>query len=184
MGVPAQYIATYLALTEAGKYAQTTNGPKPTLTSREARRLVETHGTLPIIYQHLSAIKATTLRKRLIDNQKVFDQRYQENSATSLATAARLPAVLEWKLHAAKVESLFRKRGFYSLVRMLRLPTTPPKPVGPTTRRARAGKPYTAVLTCQALSTLLDRIAESKVCAIDTEADDKDPRIATLFGIA
>jgi hypothetical protein len=47
MGVPAQSIATYLALTEVGKYTPRTNGPKPTLTAREARRLVETHGALP-----------------------------------------------------------------------------------------------------------------------------------------
>jgi DNA polymerase-1 len=39
-------------------------------------------------------------------------------------------------------------------------------------------------LTCQAFNTLLDRIAQSRVCAIDTEADDKDPRTATLFGVA
>jgi len=75
MGIPAQCIATYLALTEGGKCTQTTNGPRPTLTPREARRLVETHGTLPVIYQHLSAIKSSILRKRLADNQKLFDQR-------------------------------------------------------------------------------------------------------------
>ena len=184
MGVPAQRIATYLALTEVGKYTQTTNGPKPTLTAREARRFVETHGTLPVIYQHLSAIKSSILRNRLADNQKIFDQRYRENTATPSVAPAHLPAILEWNLHTPKVESLFRKRGFYSLVRMLPLPTTPAQPLGPTTRKLRASKSYAAVLTCEAFNTLLDRIAQSEVCAIDTEADDKDPRTATLFGVA
>src|SRR5262249_33438075 len=183
MGIPAQCIATYLALTEDGNYTQITNGPIPTLTPREARRLVETYGTMPIIYQHLSAIKSSILRKRLADNQKLFDQRYQDNTAPSVAPA-HLPAVLEWKLHTARVESLLRKRGFYSLVRMLSLPTTSAQPLGPTTRRSRPSKSYTAVLTCQAFNTLLDRIAQAKVCAIDTEADDKDPRTATFFGVA
>jgi DNA polymerase I-like protein with 3'-5' exonuclease and polymerase domains len=184
MGVPAQCVPTYLALTEAGKYGQATNGSKPTLTAREARRFVETHGTLRVIYQHLSAVKSSILRKRLTDNQKIFDQRYQDNTVTPSMPPACLPTVLEWKLHTEKVESLFRKRGFYSLVRMLPLPTTPAQPLGPTTRRLRASKSYTAILTCQALNTLLDRIAQSRVCAIDTEADDKDPRTATLFGVA
>jgi hypothetical protein len=148
LGVPTRCVPTYLALTEAGKYGQATNGSKATLTAREARRLVETHGTLPVIYQHLSAVKSSILRKRLADNQKIFDQRYQDNIATPSTAPVRLPAVLEWKLHTAKVESLFRKRGFYSLVRMLPLPTTPAQPLRPTTRRFRASKSYTAVLTC------------------------------------
>ena len=184
MGVPAECVPTYLALTENGKYGQATNGPQLTLTAHEARRLVETHGTLPVIYQHLSALKSSILRKRLADNQKIFDRRYQRNTTTPSVAPARLPAVLEWKLHTAKVELLFRKRGFNSLVRMLPLPATPAQPLEPTARRLRASKSYTAVLTCQAFNELLDRITESRVCAIDTEADDKDPRKGTLFGIA
>ena len=184
MGVPSQCVPTYLALTESGKYAQAANGLRPTLTAREARRLVETHGTLPLIYQHLPEIKSSLLRKKLADNRNIFEQRYQYNTATPSVTPTPLPLLLEWKLHTARVELLFRKRGFYSLVRMLLPPATPAQSPGRETRKLRASKSYTALLTRQAFNTLLARIAESKVCAIDTEADDKDPRKATLFGIA
>jgi DNA polymerase I len=58
------------------------------------------------------------------------------------------------------------------------------QPSESTIRRIRASKSYSAVLTCRAFNALLARIERSDVCAIDTEADDKDPRTATLFGIA
>src|SRR5215471_16776584 len=67
---------------------------------------------------------------------------------------------------------------------MLPLPTAATQPSESTIRRIRASKSYSAVLTCRVFNALLDRIERSDVCAIDTEADDKDPRTATLFGIA
>jgi DNA polymerase-1 len=67
---------------------------------------------------------------------------------------------------------------------MLRLPDTPAQLPEPTIHRVRASASYGAVLNCRDFNALVERIARSRVCAIDTEADDKDPRRATLFGIS
>jgi hypothetical protein len=83
LGVPVQCVPSYLALTEGGKHGKTSIGAQPALTAREARRLVEKYGVLPCIYQHLFEINSPILRKKLADNQKIFDQRYQDNTSTS-----------------------------------------------------------------------------------------------------
>jgi hypothetical protein len=184
LGVSVQCVPSYLALTEGGNHEKVSIGAQPALTARESRRLVEMHGALPCIYQHLSEMKSSILRKKLADNQKIFEQRYQDNTPAPSGLLARLPVSLAWKLDTAKVGSVFRERGFYSLLRMLPLPDTPAQLQEPTIHRVRASTSYGAVLNCRDFDALLDRIARSKVCAIDTEADDKDPRTATLFGIS
>src|SRR5262249_33880164 len=155
LGIPVQCVPSFLALTEGGKPGKTNIGAQPALTAREARRLVEMHGALPCIYQHLSEINSPILRKKLADNQKIFDQRYQENTSTSSGPLARLPASLAWKLDTVKVGSLFRERGFYSLLRMLRLPDTPAQLREPTIHRARASTSYGAVLNCRDFNVLV-----------------------------
>ena len=72
----------------------------------------------------------------------------------------------------------------YSLVRMLPLPDKPLEPVAIAVGRARASQSYQAVLNCREFNELIERLSHAKVCALDTEADDKDPRTATLFGIS
>ncbi len=185
LGVPVQHVPTYLALTEGRKHGHAnSNGAQPALTTREARRLVELHGALPSIYQYLSTMKSPSLRKKLADNQKTFEQRYRDNTASTSEVPAALPGSLAWKLDGKDAESLFRERGFYSLIRMLALPDAPAQSAEATNDRIRPSKSYQAVLNCREYNELLERIAHSNVCAIDTEADDKDPRTATLFGIS
>jgi DNA polymerase I len=60
-------------------------------------------------------------------------------------------------------------------------PTPPPEP---TNDRVHRSKSYKAVLNCRDYNEMLERIALSNVCAVDTEADCKDSRVATLFGIS
>lgn len=185
LGVPVQHVPTYLALTEGRKQGQArNNGAQPEVTTREARRLVELHGTLPGIYQHLSTMKSPALRKKLADNQKTFEQRYRDITTSPSDAPAGLPGSLAWKLDGKEEESLFRERGFYSLIRMLAFPDTPDQSLVPTNERIRSSKSYQAVLNCREYNELLERIAHSSVCALDTEADDKDPRTAALFGIS
>ena len=151
LGVPAQHVPTYLALTEGRKRGQgSSNGVQPAvLTTREARRLVELHGALPGIYQHISSMKSPALRKKLADNQKIFEQRYRDNSTSPCEVPAELPGSLAWKLDGKGEESLFRERGFYSLIRMLALPDTPAQSLESTNYRIRPSKSYQAVLNCR-----------------------------------
>ena len=94
LGVPVQHVPTYLALIEGRKYGLASgDGAQPTLTTREARRLVELHGDLRGIYQHLSTMKSPALRKKLADNRKAFEQRYSDNT-TPPEASARFPSSL------------------------------------------------------------------------------------------
>jgi DNA polymerase I-like protein with 3'-5' exonuclease and polymerase domains len=184
LGVPVQHVPTYLALTECRKHGpESSEGAQSTLTTREARRLVELHGALPGIYQHLSTIKSPALRRKLADNQKAFDERYSDNT-TSPPEASGLPSSLAWNLDGKETETLLRERGFYSLIRMLALADTRNQPQEYTNDRIRSSKSYQAVLNCREFNELQARIAVSNVCAIDTETDGKDPRTVTLFGIS
>ena len=185
LGIPVQNVPTYLALTEGRTHGlESGDGAQPTLTTREARRLVELHGALPGIYQHLSTMKSRALRRKLVDNQKTFEQRYSDNTTPAPEASAALPDSLAWNLDGKEGETLLRERGFYSLIRMLSLADTPHQPRESKNDRMRSSKSYQAVLNCREFNELLERIAVSAVCAIDTEADDKDPRTATLFGIS
>jgi DNA polymerase I len=184
LGVPVQDVPTYLALTEGRKHRHiSTNGSQSAVTTREARRLVELYGSLPDIYQHLSNIKSFSLRKKLLENKKAFGLRYRENATSPFDALIDLQGSLEWTLDGKESEAFLRERGFYSLIRMLRLADHPFRPLR-TNDRVRSPKLYQAVLNCREFNDMLERIAHSKVCALDTEADDKDPRTATLFGIS
>jgi DNA polymerase I-like protein with 3'-5' exonuclease and polymerase domains len=185
LGVPVQHVPTYLALTEGRKHGlASSDGAQPTLTTRDARRLVELHGALPGIYQHLSTMKSPALRKKLADNQKAFEERYSDNTTSPPEASAGLPSSLAWNLDGKDGETLLRERGFYSLIRMLALADTPDQPQEYTNDCIRSSKSYQAVLNCREFNELHERIAVSNVCAIDTETDDKDPRTVTLFGIS
>ncbi len=182
LGVPVQHVPTYLALTEGRQHElASSDGARPTLTTREARRLVELHGALPGIYQHLSTMKSPALRKKLVDNQKTFEQRYSDNTTSPPEASAGLPDSLALNLDGK--ETLLRERGFYSLIRMLALADTPDQPKEYTNDCKRSSKSYQAVLNCREFNELHERIAVSKVCAIDTEADGKDPRTVTLNSV-
>lgn len=185
LGVPVQNVATYLALTEDRQHGQTSRtSAQRAVTAREARRLVELYGALPDLYQNLSAMRSPALRKKLAENEKLFGQRYRDNTPLTSATLVELPDSFAWKLDAKTADSLFRERGFYSLSRMVFLPDGPAPSLECTNDRTRSSKSYQAVLNIREYNELLERIAGSKVCAIDTEADDKDPRTASLFGIS
>jgi hypothetical protein len=184
LGVPVQHVPTYLALTEGRKYGlASSDGAQPTLTTREARRLVELHGALRGIYQHLSTMKSPALRKKLAENQKAFEQRYSDNT-TPPEASARFPGSLAWNLDEKVGRTLLRERGFYSLIRMLTPADTRDQPQEYTNDRIRSSRSYQAVLNCREFNELQERIAVSNVCAIDTETDGKDPRTVTLFGIS
>jgi DNA polymerase-1 len=129
-------------------------------------------------------MKSPALRKKLADNKEIFEQRYRDIAISPSEATAELPKELAWSLDAKEEESLLRARGFNSLVRMLAILDTPAQPPEPTNVRIRSSKSYQAVLNCREYNELVERIAHSNVCAIDTEADDKDPRKATLFGIS
>jgi hypothetical protein len=99
LGVPVQFVPTYLALTESRQPGQvSSNGAKPAVTVREARRLVELYGDLPDIYQHLSAMKSPALRKKLADHRNIFDKRYRDNTTSPSKASAELPESLAWNL--------------------------------------------------------------------------------------
>jgi DNA polymerase-1 len=173
-------------LTEGLKHGQASNNLiKTAVTIRDAKRLVELYGTLPSIYQHLSIMKSPALRKKLTENKKTFEQRYSDNTISpSEVHAGQLPRLLAWKLDEKEGGRILRERGVYSLIRMLALPDTPYQHIEPENDRIRSSTSYHAVLNCREINDLIERIALSKVCAIDTESDDKNPRSATLFGIS
>ena len=185
LGVPVQHVATYLALTETRQYRRVSgNSGQQVVTTREARRLVELYGTLPDIYQQLSTMKSPALRRKLADNEKHFYQRYRDNTISPLAASVELPVSLTWKLDGKAEESIFREQGFHSLIRMLSVPEALTQRSEITNNLIHSSKSYKSVLEFRDYTEMLERIALSKVCGIDTEADDTDPRVATLFGIS
>jgi DNA polymerase-1 len=76
---------------------------------------------------------------------------------------------------------ILKEYGFWSLVRLLPLKMTTGLLAS---GRVRTQVTYRAVRNQQEMSLLEARISECEVCATDTEASDKDPRSASLLGVA
>jgi len=174
MGISPAHIPTYLALTDSSSIAG--------LTNREAVHLIGAFGDLDSIYRNLDRIGSVHTRTKLAQHQAtircVYVQKksrcvrrfavrsFFRNSFDDLDTATNRRQLKQW--------------GFASISALLSLLSRQSR----LQRSVPDQTSYRAVLDREGLHQLLSLVRASKLCAIDVEADSKDPRTANLLGIA
>ena len=178
LGVRPDQVPSFLALTEGGTQAL--------FTKRQATRLLELNGDLRPLLQNGSAISVLSsnqVKRQLTANRQVLldrlcDMRLEE-------APCGLPSLKTAELRFVNDDEDTRRclieYGFLSLVRLVDF--SPTKGVVELSR-VKHQVVYRAVQNEQQMRRLEDLIAKAEVCAVDTEASDKDPRSALLFGIA
>ena len=174
---PAQ-IPTFLAL------HSTENGRKKTgtLTKKQAVRLVEIYGSLENVYANLDDIKAAAIRDKLASGREAIMRTYSGSKVDARPVDVTIDVNrLAWKLANKRVAKMLHAHRFHSLVRLLPLPDDV-RPLASV--QVRETNEYRAVQNRESLKELEAAVCGSKVCALDTESDDKDPRKASLLGIA
>ena len=178
LGVRPDQVPSFLALTEGGTQAL--------FTKRQATRLLELHSDLRPLLQNESAISVLSsnrVKRRLTANRQVLldrlcDMRLEE-------APCGLPSLKTAELRFVNDDEDTRRclieYGFLSLVRLVDISQT----TGVVElSRVKHQVVYRAVQNERQMRRLEDMIAKAEVSAMDTEASDKDPRSAVLFGIA
>jgi DNA polymerase-1 len=174
LGIRTKAIPSFLALTE---------GSKPTvLTKRQAIALLERQQDLARILDDISVISARQIKNKLIENKAVLLERLKRFSVSNCPPICDInPKAMEIDIDNDRCAQLLHARRFHSLVRLL---PRPPKVEILTTISKPRSENYHAVQTPQALQRLVARIEASEYCAVDTEASDKDPHSAELYGVS
>ena len=176
LGIRPAQVPSFLALTEGGK--------EPFFTKRQAIRLLEVHDDLGELLQDISVVSSSEMRRKLLANRKLLlsrlcDMRLEEAVYQTTALAGSDLAFLRDDENSAGV---LREYGFWSLVRLL------PRPMTTDVPASAKVKPdallYRAIRTDAGMRELEALVSKSEVCAVDTEASDRDPRSASLFGVA
>jgi DNA polymerase-1 len=175
LGIRPAQVPSFLALTEGEK--------KAFFTKRQAIRLLELHDNLEELLQDTSAVSSHQMRRHLLANQKVLLGRL---SAMRLEEGVYQPAALTVSELAfirndEDSAGILREYGFWSLVRLLPRPIT--MGVASSTKMKREVA-YKAIRNEAGMRELEALVSKAEVCAMDTEASDKDPRSASLFGVA
>jgi len=178
IGVSPKSIPTFMALYGSGK-----GFPKASLlTKRQAIRLTELYGDLDNIYSNLNALGSAVIQEKLASGRYVIQKAYSQACVGHHPVSVRLDQTrLQWNIEKDRVAELLHAHGFHSLVRLLPLLNDAP-PLGAI--EIREAREYKAVQDGKALSRLESALGSSEVCALDTESDDKDPRKASLLGVA
>jgi DNA polymerase-1 len=176
LGIRPAQVPSFLALTEGGK--------EPLFTKRQAIRLLEVHDDLGELLQDISVVSSSEMRRKLLANRKLLlsrlcDMRLEEAVYQTTALAGSDLAFLGDDENSAGV---LKEYGFWSLVRLL------PRPMTTDVPASAKVKPdallYKAIRTDVGMRELEALVSKSEVCAVDTEASDRDPRSASLFGVA
>jgi len=175
LGIRPDQVPSFLALTEGGKQA--------VFTKRQAVRLLEVHDSLEKALQHLSTVSSNGVRRLLSANKEVLvgrlrDMRLEEAVCPFPAFAG--PELVFIRDDRNDVEIL-REYGFWSLVRLLPRSMTTGVPISANVKREVQ---YKAIRNEVGMRELQALVSKSEVCAMDTEASDKDPRNASLLGVA
>ena len=174
IGIQPEDVPTYIALTEGAS-----------LTGRQAVRLIELLGNIDSIYKDLAKVVSSNIREMLEENKVKAYQHYLESRllANSVQVSYLTKNADLNNIDTDRNRNHLKRYAFYSLVKLLPLPN---RPVVQPERTISMPKPdsYHAVIDRAGMQELESLICSSKVCAIDTESDDKDPRKATLFGVA
>lgn len=151
------------------------------LETKQAVRLLEVCGTLDAAFEGSRAEAASPRTRRFLSaNKAALLGRLQE---LTIATDSERPLAVHigpLVRDDAASRNTLRNQGFPSLGRLL---ASPAKVELITTVGDRKNA-YVAVVDRAALRELKKVVANADVCAVDTEATDKDPRKATLLGVA
>src|SRR5262249_19937260 len=175
MGIAPKDIPTYLALT----------GPSSAsaLTSKQAIRLIELYGNIDSIYENLGQVMSAQVRRKLAECESSIRQRYAENRC-ELARSHILNRDKHYSLNDLDTvdnRKVLKRYGFHSLFTLLASPVD----VRPDSRgRLPTSDLYHEVVDRKGMEKLESVICAAKLCSIDTESDEKDPREATLLGIS
>src|SRR5258706_2770624 len=175
MGIAPKDVPTYLTLTAPSSTAS--------LTSKQAARLVELYGDIDSIYGNLAQVASVQIRRKLTEYESSIRQDYAKNRCDPLGSL-RLNPVQDISLNAldtANSSQVLARYGFHSLLPLLANPIE----FRPDSRgRQPSSESYHAVVDRKGLQKLASVVRASKLCSIDTESDDKDPREAALLGIS
>jgi DNA polymerase-1 len=175
LGVSPSQVASLFALTEK-------NGRDSVLTQRQAVRLLELHGTLETVLKKAAAGELEQVARKLVMRRDALSERCRELQFTAASFGDVKGGYAETNFieEAEAAASVFKEYGFWSLVRLLPFPER-------EMVRAEENLPrsdYRAARTRAELDELHNMVKAAEVCALDTEASDKDPRNAVLYGVA
>jgi|SRR5919109_1266400 DNA polymerase I-like protein with 3'-5' exonuclease and polymerase domains len=166
-----EQVPSFLALTDANSSAP--------LTSKQALRVLKVHGTLDAILERLfDGAASTKITRHLAANRAALIERLRELTVEvePLRSVPNPPLV---KTYDACIRT-FKAYGFPSLGRLV----APPERVQLITDVRDHRETYVAVIDRAGLRGLEKAVGGAEVCAIDTESTDKDPRHASLLGVA
>jgi DNA polymerase-1 len=175
LGIRPAQVPSFLALTEGGKKAIFTKG--------QAVRVLEVHDNLEKALQHLSTFPSHGMRRLLSANGAVLLARLRDMRLEEVVCP--FPALTEPELVFIRDDrinvEILREYGFWSLVRLLPRSVTTGVPVS---AKVKPEVQYKAIRNEVEMRELQALISKSEVCAMDTEASGKDPRNASLLGVA
>jgi hypothetical protein len=172
IGIAADHIPTFLALTDCLKAS-----------SKQAVRLIGSFGDLDNILRNLSRIEPVHTRAKLANCKATIRRFYIAK------TIRRVDSEVENSIGECSLDRLnttrnrryLAKCGFRSLSILLPAPTQRPCYLNTNLPRHLS---YHTVVDGNGLYQLRSLIHASTLCAIDVEADGKDPRTANPLGIA
>lgn len=180
IGVHPDRIPTFIALHNSRKGSQK-GGP---LTKRQAIRLIELYGDIEGIYANLEKISAFAIRGKLSSGRDNIQKTYLASTIDYSAGVKGVktnPAGLIWNIDNKRVANHLHDHRFHSLVRLLPLPVDVKTP---TTVEVVQPHKYETVQDKKGLRRLEETLRKFDLCALDTESDGRDPRRATLLGVA
>jgi DNA polymerase-1 len=175
VGVGPSLVASLFALTEK-------NGRDAVLTQRQAVRFLELHGTLEAVLKKAAAGDLGQFARKMVARSDALRERCRELqfTAASFGDVKGTYAETNFIEEAEAAASVLKGYGFWSLIRLLAFP-------GRELVRAEENLPrsdYRAGRTGAELDELHSMVKAAEVCALDTEASDKDARNAVLYGVA
>jgi DNA polymerase-1 len=175
LGVSPSQVTSLFALTEK-------NAHDSVLTQRQAVRFLELYGTLDIVLRQAAAGDLGQVGRKLVARGDALRERCRELqfTAASLGDVKGRYEETNFIEEAEGAASVLKEYGFWSLIRLLPFPER-------ELVRAEESPPQSdcrAARTRAELDELYKMLRSAKVCALDTEASDKDPRNAVLYGVA
>jgi len=168
-----EQVPSFLALTDAGF--------PESLTTKQAVRLLEVYGTLNAAFDTTGTDPISPRTRRYLSaNKAMLLARLQDLTVIDHIGARWTVPMGSIVRNNRECRRVFKDYGFPSLGRLLESP----RKVKLVHTARDSNHAYVAVVDRASLREFMKAVASAEVCAVDTESTDKDPRKASLLGVA